>query len=162
MMLSVNFALSEFLDSQTASREGFTEQFNPPVEIIDNLKKVAGSLEVVRALLGSNPIKISSGYRCPRLNAKINGAKESAHLLGLAVDFTCPKFGKGTPAEVCRRLASTQHLEFDQIIYEFGSWCHFAVGPGARRQLLTIFHGDPTYHLGILDNPPGGGSALIS
>lgn len=149
--------------SQRAAREGWAEQFNPPKEIVDNLRRLANELEVVRAILGGFPIVISSGYRCPRVNAAVGGAKESAHLLGLAADFTCPKFETGKVIEVCRRLAATKHLNFDQVIYEYGAWCHFAVGPGIRRQCLSIFHGDPTYYLGILEAPaPGGTHALIS
>jgi hypothetical protein len=147
--LSTNFPLSELVVSQTAAREGWDEQFNPPPDVLENLGRLAQGLEVVRALLNSNPIIISSGYRCPRVNTAAKGARDSAHLLGLAADFTCPKFG--TPIEVCRRLAATQHLEFDQVIYEYGAWCHFAVGPGIRRQCLSKFTGDPTYYLGLME-----------
>jgi hypothetical protein len=150
--LSINFTLEELLVSQKAAREGFTEQFEPPPDIVSNLTRLAGHLEIVRAILGSVPLIVTSGYRCQRVNDAVAGSsRTSAHMLGLAADFTAPRFG--TPIEVCRRLAQTQKLEFDQVIYEYESWCHFAVGPGDRRQLLSKFSGDPQYHPGIIVRP---------
>lgn len=152
--LSANFILDEFLESQTATRKGYREQFEPSPEVVANLGALAQRLEVVRAILGSVPILISSGYRCAKLNndPDVGGDPHSAHLTGFAADFTAPKFG--TPLEVCRRLASTKHLEFDRIIFEYGRWCHFAAGPGNGKQLFSKFFGDRDYHPGIIEAPP--------
>ena len=149
--ITTNFSIDELLASQTASRHGWSEQFNPSPMVLDNLMSLAQGLEIVRALLGSNKMVISSGYRCARVNAAVGGSSNSAHMLGLAADFMCPKFGK--PIDICRRLAATTNLEFDQVIYEYGNWCHFAVGPDRRRQCLSKFANDPTYYLGILEAP---------
>ena len=46
-------------------------------------------LEGARRLLG-RPIHITSGVRCPAHNARVGGARESAHMLGLAADLACP------------------------------------------------------------------------
>ncbi|MBC7489402.1 MAG: hypothetical protein H7240_04810 [Glaciimonas sp.] len=53
---------------------------------------MAIALEQVRFILGAKELHISSGYRCVALNKKVGGAANSAHLSGLAVDFTCAKF----------------------------------------------------------------------
>jgi hypothetical protein len=44
MKLSAHFSLEELLASQTATRKNITEQFNPPPEIIDNLKSLYKNL----------------------------------------------------------------------------------------------------------------------
>jgi uncharacterized protein YcbK (DUF882 family) len=48
-------------------------------------QKLAEALEPVRELYG--PIRIRSGFRCPKQNQKIKGAIFSQHLLGLAADL---------------------------------------------------------------------------
>lgn len=35
------------------------------------------------------PFRITSAYRCPKHNQIIGGVKDSAHLLGLAMDISC-------------------------------------------------------------------------
>ncbi len=45
-------------------------------------------LEALRSVLG-DPIKVVSGYRCPSYNKKIDGAKQSQHMLGRAADIQC-------------------------------------------------------------------------
>lgn len=44
-------------------------------------------LEKVRSLV-TIPLKINSGYRCPRHNAAEGGAPLSRHLMGMAADIT--------------------------------------------------------------------------
>lgn len=92
MKLSQNFNLVEF-----ACRCGCGGESKP--EILANLKKVAGMLEKVRQALGSRALVITSGYRCPKHNAAVDGAKGSLHLEGKAADVTCATL---TPAEVQR------------------------------------------------------------
>ena len=61
-----------------------------------------------------------------------------SHPRGLAMDFTAPAFG--TPLEVCRAIAASE-IDFDQVIHEFGAWCHLGVaapGEAGRRMVLTI------------------------
>ena len=137
MQLSRYFTLVELTQSQTAARLGIDN--SPPPHVLANLTKTAGYMEEVRALLGSKPILVSSGYRSPQVNAAIGAKDTSAHVLGWAVDFTCPGFG--TPLEVARQIeewAPKVGLKFDQLIHEFRSWVHISFNPNARGQLLTI------------------------
>jgi len=133
--LSEHFTLQEFVFSQTAARRGIDN--TPTPAIIENLRTTAAVMERVRKLLGDKPIRVSSGYRCPGLNAAVGGSENSAHMQGLAVDFTCS--GYGSVFDVASAIASS-NLEFDQLIYEFGTWVHLGlrIGPG-RRILNSIF-----------------------
>ena len=148
--LSEHFTLEEMIFSQTAARKGIDN--TPTPAIMANLKKTAALLEQVRAALGGVPILVSSGYRSPELNKAIGGAKASAHMLGLAADFTAP--AAGTVLQVAKKIAAAG-IEFDQLIYEYGTWVHIGLREGApRRETLSIFKGTG-YLKGILSKPPG-------
>ena len=135
MMLSEHFNLNEFTASETATRKGIDN--TPPAVVTERLRMLAATLEQVRSLLGNNSIRISSGYRCLALNRAIGSGDLSAHLLGYAVDFTCPKFG--TPKEVANKIAESA-IKLDQLIYE-GTWIHLSVDPRNRREVLTAHFG---------------------
>ena len=133
MMLSPNFSLTEFTDSQTAARMGIDN--DPPVELVPVLKATARCMEDVRDLLGGKPVLVSSAYRSPELNAAIGGSKNSQHMSGEAVDFTCPKFG--TPEQIVKAIKNSPLL-FDQCILEFYRWVHISFSDRNRRQTLII------------------------
>lgn len=133
--LSPNFWLHELIVSQKATRLGI-KNYPGPDELV-NLGLLAESLEQVRAELGHVPVIVSSAFRSRRVNALSDGSRNSAHIQGLAADFTVPDFG--TPLAICRRLARAENIQFDQLIFE-GTWVHFAraaVGAKPRRQVLT-------------------------
>ena len=133
MQLSKNFTLDEFTFSQTASRVGIDN--TPTEEVLENLKHTAENMEKVRKILGY-PILISSGYRSPTLNRTIGGAKNSQHMQGEAVDFTCPKFG--TPREIVNKLKDYD-LPFSQLILEYERWVHISFTKGSsKKQVLVI------------------------
>lgn len=133
MNLSPHFTLAEAIASQTAARRGWDN--NPPQAVLANMKIAAQGMEKARAILNNKPILISSWYRSPQLNKAVKGAKNSAHMTGWAIDFICPGFSN--VRDVCRTLAYSG-LGFDQIIYEFDSWCHISFDPQARGEVLTI------------------------
>jgi len=153
MQLSQHFNLNEFTISQTATRKGIDN--TPPEPVIERLRMLAATLERVRGLLGNSPIRISSGYRSKELNRAIGSSDNSAHVLGYAVDFTCPIFG--TPKEVANEIAKSA-IKFDQIILEGissnnsnGVWIHLSVDPRNRREVLTATfkNGKAYYSKGI-------------
>jgi zinc D-Ala-D-Ala carboxypeptidase len=137
-MLTEHFTLEEFTDSQTAARKGIPNV--PPVGSPEraNLMRTAETMELVRMMLGDKPVLVSSGYRSPAVNAAVGGSKSSAHMSGLAVDFSCPGFG--TPKAICKKLEPRmRELGIDQLIHEFDSWVHLGLTGGApRHQALTI------------------------
>lgn len=131
MKLTEHFTLEELTFSDLAVRYGIDN--TPNAEQIANLAELAAGLEEVRALLGDKPIHINSGYRCPVLNKNVGGSDKSAHMSGLAADFTCGQFGK--PESIVAAIAGSSIL-FDQCIHE-GTWVHFAVGGANRKQAMT-------------------------
>jgi len=134
--LTLHFDLDEFTISQIAVRLGIRN--DPPPAIVENLRKLARILEDVRAILGG-AILISSGYRSPELNEAVKGSKASAHIRGLAADFTAPTFG--TPRE-CALAIMRSHVEFDQLIVEGGRWVHLGLSEGdQRKEVLTATFG---------------------
>lgn len=143
MQLSDNFTLAEFTVSQAAERLGLDN--TPNKAIIQRLKLIASELEYIRAMLGA-PIIINSGYRSVPVNKAIGGSEKSHHCEGWAVDFIAPKYG--SPYKVCKTLEMEKNLAFDQLIYE-GTWVHYSIAPGMRKQVLTMKGGKylPGLHL---------------
>lgn len=84
--LTKNFSLGEFLKSNTATRLGIDEQFNPPQFVLDNIDALAQQLQIARDYFGE-PMVFSSGYRCLKLNKAVGGVANSAHTSGMAVDI---------------------------------------------------------------------------
>jgi hypothetical protein len=147
MQLSAHFSLEELIASEIAARRGIDN--TPAPSIVANLRLLAAGLEQVRAALGGRPIHVSSGYRCAALNQAVGGAAKSAHMDGLAADILCPQFGP--PLEVCKAIVAAG-LKTDQIIHEFGHWCHVAFAAPtqvARGQLLTIASAAQGYQQGL-------------
>lgn len=135
MQLTEHFTLEELLVSETAARKGIDN--TPTDEIVVNLKRLAERLESVRAIFNM-PIIITSGYRCPELNAAVGGAANSAHLTGRAADFIIP--GAGSPLHIAQRITKYPAVVYDQLINEYDSWVHFGIEPSgvdARRQTMT-------------------------
>ncbi|PTE02718.1 D-Ala-D-Ala carboxypeptidase family metallohydrolase [Pandoraea apista] len=146
--LTLHFTLDELTHSQTADRRGIDNSASE--DVVANLTRLAQTLERVRVLLGSRPITISSGYRSPDLNRAVGGARNSAHLYGLAADFICP--GYGTPLQICKAIAASG-IDFDQLIHE-GTWVHLGLAQPSqknRRQVLTanFSGGTATYREGL-------------
>lgn len=137
-MLSKNFSLAEMLASQTAAQQGFTEQFTPPPHIVANLQLLCVNvLQPLRDFVG-HPLKVNSGYRCPRLNTFLGGAPNSQHVKGQAVDITDLHSGNQYLLRAFLRL----NLPFDQLIDEFNlSWLHISynhIRPNRFEQLKAI------------------------
>ena len=145
MQLSAHFTLERLTHSETALRRGIDN--TPPTELLQNLSALALGLEEVQRLLG-HPIEISSGYRCPALNAAVGGSTASQHVQGLAADFVCPDFGP--PLDVARAIGVSA-IAFDQCILEFGNWVHLSFSAQPRIRLLTIYDSNEGYLAGLWD-----------
>jgi hypothetical protein len=135
MNLTKNFYLDEMLASQSAVRLGFDEQFSPDQAVIDNLRALCQNvLQPLRDGL-QRAILTSSGYRCPRVNQAIGGAKTSQHLFGQAADINV---GHLTTEQLYQRIKNSG-LVFDQLIQEFDRWVHVSYNSNTsanRRQCL--------------------------
>jgi hypothetical protein len=137
-LVTANFALSEFVVSDTAARLGIDN--TPPALALATLRNVLiPAMQQVRDLL-MVPVIVKSGYRCPRLNAAVRGAPGSDHVTGHAADFVAPAYG--APRAVCQRLVDLQErVRFDQLIWE-GGWVHISFAPRRRNQVLTAHFSD--------------------
>ena len=144
-LLTPNFRLSEFVISQTASREGIDN--TPPKSLMPRLINLAKGLERVRLLTGS-PIIITSGYRSLDLNKRIGGSPRSQHCLGEAADIVCPRFGSAKDLAQLIELNKDQ-VGFDQLIFEH-TWVHVSFVLPPRGEILTKQRGQPGYLKGIV------------
>ena len=150
MNLTPHFSVAELTASSTGLRLGIDNA--PSDEILDNLAALADGLERIRALLGC-AMHIDSGYRGPKLNAAVKGAKNSAHLKGLAADFVAPAFG--SPLEIARLIAANaESLGINRVINE-GHWVHvdFPEEGRAPAHIVLTAHFRPgsvtTYTMGV-------------
>jgi hypothetical protein len=148
MQISKYFSLKEFTSSETAMKKGYTENFNPPTEIIENLKKLAEKVaDPIRVEWGA--FSPTVGYRCPRLNfdKDIKGAKNSQHLLGQAFDETFIHDGKNISEQVFFWLVNNRNkIPFTKLIWEKGNevqprWLHIGYTEGAKQEIMYTFDG---------------------
>jgi zinc D-Ala-D-Ala carboxypeptidase len=146
--LSSRFTVRQLVVSETAARRGLDNR--PPVRVIRRLRRLARGLDGVRAITGKDLV-VTSAYRGPDLNALVGGSRTSHHMLGLAADFSCPRFG--SPYRVCGAIVRSG-LRFDQLIYEHGDaqdggWVHLSFAPKMRGRVLTICRARGGYQRGL-------------
>ncbi len=122
--ISENISYREAIKSNTAMRKGIDN--TPTSYEITNMVGVAENIfEPLRKWVGG-PIKITSMFRCEKLNRAIGGSSRSQHCEGRALDLD-DTFGHKTNAEMFNYIKD--NLSFDQLIWEFGSdsnpdWIH--------------------------------------
>ena len=133
-MISKHISYKEGVHSNTAIRRGIDN--TPTDDQLYFMEIVAEEVfEPLREWVGG-PIKINSFYRCPELNTAIGGSATSQHCKGQAMDID-DTFGKATNAEMYNFIK--EHLDFDQMIWEFGdddnpAWVHVSyVSPEKNR-----------------------------
>lgn len=149
MNLTPHFTLEEMTSSSKA--KALKIDNTPSAEIVENLKALAVALELIRSVIGK-PLKISSAYRCPALNTAVKGSKTSAHVQGMAADFTVDGMA---PRQICEKIIAAG-IPHDQIIMEDmsksnpdGVWVHFGIARGTmRNQVLTMKGGK--YFVGLI------------
>ena len=124
MQISKHISYKEAVHSATAKRRGIENV--PNDEQLDNMYKVAEFIfEPLRLYVGG-PIKITSFFRSPKVNIAIGGSTKSQHCQGQAIDVD-DVFGYKSNYEMFNYIR--ENLDFDQLIYEFGSndnpdWVH--------------------------------------
>ena len=134
--LSKNFTLRELTKSDTAARLGIDN--TPTEEHLDNLKTlVTRVLQPTREAIG--PIKVTSGYRGPKLNTKIGGSRTSDHMHGRAADIETFPDSESKMRALGKFIQD--NLEFKQLIWEFGgAWIHVSYQEGRnRKQVIEAY-----------------------
>jgi uncharacterized protein YcbK (DUF882 family) len=116
MKITNNFNLQEF-DSK-CGRE-------MPSQVVTNIIELAKNLQVLRDEVKKS-IQITSGYRSPEHNAKVKGAKNSMHVLGMAADIKVAGMTPKQVAEVIERLIAEKKMKEGGIgIYK--TWLHYDI-----------------------------------
>lgn len=131
--LSTNVSEAEFIKSNTASARGIDNSFVSD-EHRNNAKLLCEKVfQPLRAFIGK-PIKISSGYRSPKLNKAVGGSSTSQHCYGQAMDIDSSEAGMNKKYFDYIK----DNLDFDQLINEFDySWIHVSYkSSGNRKQIL--------------------------
>ena len=135
MNISKHISYKEAVYSRTAQRRDIYN--HPEKDQSNNMCLIAEEVfEPLRAWVGG-PIKINSFFRSPELNKAIGGSGKSQHCHGQAIDLD-DTFGRATNAEMFEFIK--EHLDFDQMIWEFGSednpdWVHVSyVSPEENRK----------------------------
>lgn len=136
MNLSPHFTLDELTHSDTAQREGIPNR--PTESEIGSLRALClAILEPLRAA-AEGAIKVNSGYRGPKLNARIQGAAKSQHLTGEAADIQAPGITVMRLFKTIVRLG----LPFDQVIYEARNatsrWVHVSHRASGNRHEIRV------------------------
>ena len=130
MKLGKYFTLAEL----TVTNSGLINAPNK-AEIANLTKLVVNVLDPLRELYGK-PIKVNSGYRSPKVNAAVKGAKNSDHLYGYAADITA-----GNKTENCILFQLIRdNFTFRQLINEYDySWIHVSFNEkDNKKQILVI------------------------
>ena len=121
--VTMHFTIEEMYASEKAKSLGIDNK--PSTQKMINLVYLcAFVLEPLRVAMG-RPIKISSGYRCEKLNKEVGGVYNSQHLKGQAADIDIQgdmEFGRKIFDYI------KNHLPFDQLIWEHTAsgtyWVH--------------------------------------
>ena len=133
----VYFSLDEFIRSDTAKRKGINN--TPSWEVVENLQRLALFLDDLRRAWGSG-IRITSGFRCVRLNSEVGGVANSAHLTGNACDMV-PVNGDLAGFEKFLK----EYLvgkDYNQVIWESVKgkrWVHFGLFNNKGEQRHKVF-----------------------
>jgi len=155
MKLSKNLTLKEAIKSYTAIKKGIDN--TPSDEEIKKLKVTAN--HVFQPIRGhfNVPIGITSMYRSPRLNKAIGGASSSQHMKCEAIDIDADIYDSvigldedGNKIYLTNRKIYEfirDNLEFDQLIWEFGTddepaWIHVSYKKeNNRKRILRATRG---------------------
>lgn len=128
------FTIKELCKSSSAIKHNIDN--TPDEEVIKNIEQlIENVLDPLREAWGKSII-VNSGYRCPKLNKVVGGAKTSQHITGCAADITT---GSKEDNKKLFDLAQQLKLPFDQLIDENGfSWIHISYSTRNRRQILHL------------------------
>lgn len=138
-MVSKNITYKEATHSTTAKRLGIdntpnAEQFSNMVHVAENV------FQPIREHFNV-PIYVSSFFRSEDLNKAIKGSSSSTHMKGEAMDLDADVYGKVTNAQIFHYIKD--NLEFDQLIWEFGTeqepaWVHVSLSKNNNRNQILV------------------------
>mgnify|MGYP002630622404 CR=1 FL=1 len=133
--ISKYVSYQEAIKSNTAIKNGIDNA--PDAAQLSAMKTVAKNVfDKTREHFGV-PIAVTSFFRSKELNKKIGGASKSDHMDGEAIDIDADVYGEITNKDIFEYIKDS--LEFDKLIWEFGSddnpaWVHVSYVEGANRK----------------------------
>lgn len=144
MKLSKNFTLEELTFSITALNNGWNNTPNP--EARAELSRLAVEvLQPIRDVWGK-PIRVTSGYRMPRLNASVGGSPTSQHLLGQAADIQALNMVDNGKLFFCiKKMIESGKLKVGQCIWEYGTktnpkWVHVSLPRIGKKNNQFVYY----------------------
>ncbi len=138
------FTIDELCHSDTAIELGIDN--TPNNEIKEHLVQLVEELlDPLRESWGS-AIKVTSGYRCARLNRALKGSSPtSAHLVGFAADLVPCNGDIAGFKRFCVKWLKENNIKFDQCICETNGqgaqWVHlglYNLAMEQRKQFLNM------------------------
>jgi hypothetical protein len=134
--LSQYVTLGEVTQSNTATVKKIDNI--PGLAETERLKLVCSEcFDKIREHFGQ-PLRVSSGYRCPALNKAVGGVRNSQHVTGEALDIQPIK---SSPTVKEMYDWAKDNIDFDQLIIEGkgGIWLHVSYKKtGNRKQAFAI------------------------
>ncbi len=141
--ITKHFSWKEFERSSYAVRNDIDNTI--PEEKRANVHALCENvLEAIREEWGT--VKVTSGYRCDKLNLGIGSSLKSQHGKGEAADI---QFGSGVDIKKVFKWIK-ENLDYDQVIFEFDSWIHVSFTENNRKKSLIAYreNGKTKYKLG--------------
>lgn len=124
MCTSNYFTIVDLMKSTTAERLKIDNQ--PSDEVKEELRITVCRLNLISLIAHAYgaSIRVTSGYRCKRLNAAVGGVPNSLHMQGRAVDFVVSddeikhKLHDALKEEVCiKTLGICELIEYPSFIH---------------------------------------------
>jgi len=101
----------------------------PDREQYHNLIKVAGVMDEIRAILGNEPIRVTSGLRPKPYNKLIGGSHFSRHMRGMACDFVHSTMSADLVREALLPYLDDLNIRMENL--PGASWTHIDISqPG--------------------------------
>lgn len=127
----MNFTIDELCYSDIANQKKINNVPYLAITYNNLMRLVVDVLQPLRNYL-KKPVKVTSGYRCHDLNKAVNGAWNSQHQVGEAVDITVTGYLPIQLADLIKQLK----LPYDQMIIE-PSWLHISLkSTGNRKEII--------------------------
>lgn len=124
------FTISEMCYSATAKKYGIDN--TPTREIEANLTMFINTvLDPIREKYGK-PLRVSSGYRCKKLNDVVGGSKTSQHMKGEAADLIPVDGDTRRLFYLIKEMIDNKEIRCGQLIWEYGTkeapkWVHISI-----------------------------------
>lgn len=132
--VSRSFSYHEFEASETAKDYRITNVITT-AEVRDSIKALVDNvLQPLRDAIGV-PLRISSGYRCPALNAKVGGVPTSQHTRGEAADVWCATL---TPYQLACKVVELG-LEYDQMVL-YPGFLHLSYKLEGKQRMQILYN----------------------